>query len=113
MNSQVCDAIKSRRLVRFIYEGYERIVEPHIYGINTQNHEMLSCYLVGGWSASKPEAGWRNYLVREMHDLQVLAEPFGGARSGFNRGDDAFRQVFCRLEADDADGADGAARGAG
>ena len=30
MNALVCDAIRSRRLLRFIYEGYERIVEPHV-----------------------------------------------------------------------------------
>ncbi len=98
MNTMVCDAIRSRRLLRFVYEGYERIVEPHVYGINTQSHEMLSCYLVGGWSASKAEAGWRNYLVREMHDVQVLAEPFAETRAGFNPQDDAFRQVYCRLD---------------
>ena len=98
MNTLLCDAIRARRLLRFVYEGYERIVEPHAYGINTQNHEMLSCYLVGGWSASKPEAGWRNYLVREMHDVHVLAEPFTAARPGFNPQDDAFRQVYCRLD---------------
>ena len=100
MNTLVCDAIRTRRLVRFVYEGYERIVEPHTYGINTQNHEMLSCYLVGGWSASKPEAGWRNYLVRDMHDVHVLAEPFAAARAGYNPQDDAFRQVYCRLDAE-------------
>ena len=97
MNTQVCDAVRARRLLRFVYEGYERIVEPHVYGINTQNHEMLSAYIVGGWSASRPESGWRNYLVREMHDLQVLAEGFAGPRAGYNPADDAFRQVYCRL----------------
>ena len=107
MNTQVCDAIRTRHLLRFIYEGYERIVEPHTYGINTQSHEMLSCFLVGRWSASKPEAGWRNYLVREMHDLQVLAEEFAGPRAGFNPSDDAFRQVYCRI------GDGGAGRDAG
>ena len=98
MNTHLCDAIRTRRLLRFVYEGYERIVEPHAYGINTQNHEMLSCYLVGGWSESKAEAGWRNYLVREMHDVHVLAEPFAGVRPGFNPQDDAFRQVYCRID---------------
>jgi len=99
MNTQVCDAVRARRLLRFVYEGYERIVEPHVYGINTQSHEMLSAYIVSGWSASRPESGWRNYLVREMHDVQVLAEPFDGPRGGYNPADDSFRQIFCRVEA--------------
>ena len=98
MNVLICNAIWARRLIRFIYEGYERIVEPHIHGINTANHEALSAYLVGGWSASSPEPGWRNYLVREMHDIHVLATPFPGPRPGYNPEDPAIRQVYCRLE---------------
>jgi hypothetical protein len=98
MNVLICDAIRTRSLLRFIYDGYERVVEPHLYGINSANHEMLSCWLVGGWSASEAAPGWRNYLVREMHDIQVLAEKFDGARAGYNPEDTRMGQVFCRLE---------------
>jgi hypothetical protein len=98
MDQRICDAIRHRTRLRFIYEGYERIVEPHLYGINTASHEALSAWLVGGWSTSEPEPGWRNYLVREMHDLQVLSAAFDGPRPGFNPADDSFRQVYCRLE---------------
>jgi hypothetical protein len=98
MNTLICDAVRARRLLRFVYDGYERVVEPHLYGINTADHEMLSCWLVGGWSASEAAPGWRNYLVRDMADVQVLAEGFDGPREGYNPGDDAFRQRFCRLE---------------
>lgn len=98
MNDQICDAIRARRLIRFIYDGYERIVEPHVHGINTANHEALSGYLVGGWSKSASEAGWRMYLVRNMHDLHVLATPFDRARPGYHAEAPMFRQVYCRLE---------------
>lgn len=98
MHAIICDAIRGRRLLRFVYEGYERIVEPHLHGINSANHEMLSAYLVGGWSATETEPGWRNYLVREMHDVQALAEPFEGSRPGFNPDSAQVRQVFCRIE---------------
>ena len=91
MNVLICDAVRARRLLRFVYEGYERIVEPHLYGINTASHEMLSCYLVGGWSRTETEPGWRNYLVREMHDVHVLAEPFEGPRPDYNPDFAAFR----------------------
>ena len=98
MNAIVCDAIRARRLVRFIHEGYERLLEPHLYGIDTQNHEMLSGYLVGGWSATETEPGWRTYLVRDMYDLQAVAESFSGPRAGFNPAGARFHQVFCRLD---------------
>ena len=98
MNAHICDAVGARRLLRFVYDGYERVVEPHLYGINTQNHEMLSCWLVGGWSKSEAAPGWRNYLVRDMADVHVLADGFDGPREGYNPDDDAFRQVFCRVQ---------------
>jgi hypothetical protein len=94
----ICDAIRTKRLLRFIYEGYERIVEPHVHGINVANHEVLSGWLVGGWSESRPEPGWRNYLVRDMHDVHALSDRFDGPRPRYNAFDPQIRQVFCRLE---------------
>ena len=98
MHAIICDAIRAKRLLRFIYEGYERIVEPHLHGINGANHEILSGWLVGGWSESRPEPGWRNYLVRDMHDVHALADRFEGPRPRYNPFDPHVRQVFCRLE---------------
>ena len=98
MNAVICDAIRAKRLIRFVYEGYERIVEPHIHGINSASHEMLSGWLVGGWSGSKPEPGWRNYLVKDMHDVHALADGFERPRPRYNAFDKQMRQVFCRVE---------------
>ena len=98
MHTIICDAIRTKRLIRFIYEGYERIIEPHLHGINVANHEMLSGWLVGGWSESRPEPGWRNYLIRDMHDVHALSERFEGPRPRYNAFDPQVRQVFCRLE---------------
>jgi hypothetical protein len=98
MHGIICDAIRARRLLRFVYEGYERIVEPHIHGMNSANHEMLSGWLVGGWSESRPEPGWRNYLVRDMHYVEALPDRFDGPRPRYNPFDPQVRQVFCRLE---------------
>jgi tetratricopeptide (TPR) repeat protein len=102
MHALICDAIRARRLLRFVYDGYERVVEPHVHGINSANHEALGAWLVGGWSASSPEPGWRNYLVAEMADVHVLAAPFAGPRLGYNPEDPGFRQIFCRLDAETA-----------
>ncbi len=98
MHSIICDAIRTKRLIRFIYDGYERIVEPHLYGISTANNEMLSGWLVGGWSESRSEPGWRNYLVRDMQHVHALADRFDGPRPRYNAFDPQVRQVFCRLE---------------
>ena len=92
MNQIICDAIRSRRRLRFIYDGYERIVEPHVYGINTASHEAVRCWLVAGWSESEASPGWRTYLVREMHDVQALAQGFEAPRAGYAADDRQMRQ---------------------
>ena len=98
MNDLICDAIRSRRLLRFVYDGYERIIEPHSHGINSANHEVVSGWLVGGWTKTETEPGWRNYLVNDMHDVHVLSEPFAGPRPGFNPNAARILQIFCQLE---------------
>jgi hypothetical protein len=105
VNEIVCNAIRARHLLRFIYEGYERIIEPHIHGVNSANHEMVSGWLVGGWTATRAEEGWRNYLVSEMHDVHALADQFPQPRVGYRPAGRAYRQVFCRIEGAAADSA--------
>ncbi len=99
MNITICDAIRASRLLRFVYDGYERVVEPHAYGVNTAGHEAVSGWLVGGWSASATEPGWRMFLVGQMRDVAALAEPFVGPRAGHNPDDPHFVRVYCQIGA--------------
>ena len=98
MNIVICDAIRAHRLLRFVYDGYERIVEPHAYGVNTAGHEAVSGWLAGGWSASHPEPGWRMFLVSDMAQVAALAEGFAAPREGYNADSPAFRELYCHLE---------------
>jgi hypothetical protein len=97
MDARLCEAIRAKRLLMFGYGGLVRVVEPHLYGVNTAGHEALSAWLRAGHSRSDPEGGWRTYLVGEMHRVQVLAETFPGPRPGFNPGDERMARVFCAL----------------
>ncbi len=96
----LCNAIRARRLVRFVYDGYERVVEPHAYGVTRDGRELLTGWLVGGWSASALEAGWRSYHVDEMHDTAATATDFPGPRAGYNPRDPRLVHVYCHLEPD-------------
>jgi predicted DNA-binding transcriptional regulator YafY len=98
MNVTICDAIRARRLLRFVYDGYERVVEPHAYGVNTAGHEALSGWLVGGWSASATEPGWRMFRLDQMRDVAALAEAFDAERAGYNHDDPHFVRIYCQLD---------------
>lgn len=92
----LCDAIRAHRLVRFTYDGYERVVEPYVYGVNTAGHEVLLAWLVGGWSSSEPEPGWRTFLASGMRNVAALAEPFEPRVSGMETS--RFLHVHCRVD---------------
>ncbi|HEX6965583.1 MAG TPA: hypothetical protein VF166_07265 [Gemmatimonadaceae bacterium] len=94
----LCDAIRSRRLVMFGYGNRVPIVEPHLYGVNSLGHEVLSAWLLPGHSRMDPEGGWRTYLVREMHNVQTLDERFAAPRPGYNPDDPHMQRIICRLE---------------
>ena len=97
LREQLCAAIRRRSLVMFEYGDLIRVVEPHRFGLNSAGHEMLSGWLRAGYSRSDPAGGWRNYLVSDVHALQVLDAPFAGTRPGYVGHDPRMREVYCEL----------------
>jgi hypothetical protein len=97
INQQLCTAITRRSLVMFEYGDLIRVVEPHRVGVNSAGNTMLSGWLRAGYSRSDPAGGWRNYLVGDIRDLQLLDAPFAGTRPGYAANDPRMRQVFCQL----------------
>jgi hypothetical protein len=103
LRAHLCAAIRRRSLVMFEYGDLIRVVEPHRYGVNSAGHEMLSGWLRAGYSRSDPAGGWRNYLLSDVHALQVLDAPFAGTRPGYVAHDPRMREVYCELEPTGAD----------
>ncbi|MBA3316484.1 MAG: hypothetical protein H0T50_00130 [Gemmatimonadales bacterium] len=99
MRHTVCAAIGARQLVAFSYEGFDRIVEPHLCGRNTAGHDALLAWFVRGHSESASRPGWRTYLLAEMSASRVLDERFRSARPGYDPPDGSMRLVYCRLPA--------------
>ena len=98
MDPRICQAIAERRLLMFQYGGVMRVVEPHLYGVNSAGHDALSAWMRAGWSRADPEGEWRMYLVDEIGELQSLPERFAGPRPDFNPDDPHFVERYCRLE---------------
>jgi hypothetical protein len=94
----ICQAIASRQLLMFGYGDLVRVVEPHLFGLNTAGHDALSAWLRAGYSRSDPEGGWRMFLASELREPQMLDEPFAGPRPGYNPDDPHIVRPYCRLE---------------
>ncbi len=97
MNAIICEAIEKKRLLQFSYDDLTRIVEPHIYGRKTSGNDVLSGWLVEGYTESDGEPYWRNYLVENMDFIVMLDETFSGTREGYNPEDKSMEKVYCRL----------------
>jgi hypothetical protein len=94
----ICEAIRWKKLLQFTYGNHTRVVEPHLFGRDSAEHDVLSAYLVRGYSESGQKPYWRFYLLSNVTLLTMLDECFPGPRKGYNPKDPRMLKVYCRLE---------------
>ncbi|MBE0427410.1 MAG: hypothetical protein IBX72_12310 [Nitrospirae bacterium] len=98
MNNTICEAIASKNIVEFYYNGGIRIAEPHCYGIhkNTGN-EVLCAYQIRGFSESGNLPGWRLFDVADVSALKITGEQFLSPRPNYNPNDKRMSKIFCNI----------------
>ncbi len=69
------NAISEKKTITFKYDGYDRTVEPHLYGI-LGNKEQLHAYQIRGESSSANIPEWRNFKLKKMNNVAVNDEQF-------------------------------------
>jgi hypothetical protein len=94
----ICEAIRRKNLLQFTYGNHTRVVEPHLFGRDSADHDVLSAYLVRGYSESQQKPYWRFYLLSNVTLLTMLDERFPGPRKGYNPKDPRMLKVYCRLD---------------
>ena len=97
MVMSIVTAIRNRNLLTFRYAGRTRLVEPHVYGVNTKGHPALSAYQRRGGSASGERHGWKMFLVQDIEDLQLLPDRIFTPRLDYNPDDNSFSAIFARV----------------
>lgn len=98
-SSKICEALNSRRLLRFYYKDHTSptVVEPYTYGENSAGNYALSAWLLSGETHDVRPPLWRLYREDEMDRVEVLAETFNANRNGYNPRDSRFRLIRCRV----------------
>src|SRR3954462_780250 len=71
-------AIERRRMIRLVYHGKERLVEPHDHGVLNGSVQLLGYQIAG--SSSRPLPNWILMKVEEIADLVLLEMTFPGGR---------------------------------
>jgi hypothetical protein len=95
----ICEAISSKKVIKFNYDGHERVVEPHAYGVHKDSgNEVLCAYQIGGYSSSGKSPYWRLYDVSKMIDILVTEEYFDQPRPGYKMNDSRMSIIFCQIE---------------
>jgi hypothetical protein len=75
--STITLAINERRKVKFIYQGKDRIVDPHIFGINSRNEEVILGWQTDGSSSKiRDLPNWRMFITRKIYDFQITNNSF-------------------------------------
>lgn len=91
MDSDIANAIRDRRRLRFVYHGKPRLAEPQCYGIGNLGTELVRVHQLEGGTEREPL-----FKVREMEGLVVLEERFD-TPGPHKRNDSAFRTIFRQL----------------
>lgn len=63
-------AIENTRMIRFVYHGKDRLVEPHDHGVLNGSVQLLSWQVAGRSSRLLPN--WLLTKVNEITDLELL-----------------------------------------
>jgi hypothetical protein len=96
MNQKIIQAIVSRNLVQFDYDGGIRIVEPHCYGLTPNGIEGLRAFQVGGYS-STGKMGWKMFYLTNATSIDVLEDSFESPRPGYSRGDKGMNIIHAEI----------------
>jgi len=88
-------AIRDRQVVRFVYDGYERVVQPATLGTSTAgNLTVRGCQIDGG-SRAGDLPGWRPFTVVKIGDAELTGDVFDDfAVAGYTRGDSMFMAIL-------------------
>ena len=93
----ICEAIKTKHLIRLFYtEGY-RTVEPHCLGEAKTGNILLRAFQIRGSSKSLEFKGWKLFNIDEIISLSIHDDCFERPRHGYNPNDPEFVRIICRL----------------
>ncbi|HEU5123536.1 MAG TPA: hypothetical protein VFW05_05665 [Verrucomicrobiae bacterium] len=96
-NKTILSAIKNKEVLRFTYNGKERVVEPQTYGISIAGHEVLRAFQKGGGSRSGQTKIAKLFDVEKISSLEKTGEKFSRALPEHNPQDSAMAEVFASL----------------
>lgn len=93
----IISAIRNRTILKFIYNGTPRVVEPQTYGLSKTGKEVLRAYQVSGESRAGVNSMPKLFDLSKITALERTHNRFAEAFPAHNLDDSAMVEVFATL----------------
>jgi hypothetical protein len=91
----ICEAIRQRVLLEFVYHNRRRVVAPYCCGVSSRGIDVLRAVQVRGESASGGLGFGKLWAVAEIEDPRMLDEAFAPDDPDYNPQDRAMTRIYC------------------
>lgn len=89
-------AIKEKREIEFIYNGFERAGKPVAIGRTKSGKDVIRlCQPHGGYL--HPKNTWNLYTVDEISELELTENTYKEIPAGYQRGDKGMHEIYLEL----------------
>lgn len=95
MTTDLIFAIQNRLTVKITYDGGDRIIEPHCYGLARTSNILLRAYQTSGYSSTR-KLGWKLLDISKIRSFEVLDQNFS-VRFDYKRNDKAMMRIYSQL----------------
>ena len=97
MHQVIIDAIARRRCIVLRYDGFDRVVEPHAYGLTKEGNRVVRVWQVRGGSVSNEQSGWKLLRTDEVRTAHSSLERAEAPRPGYKRGDAVMVRIIAEV----------------
>jgi hypothetical protein len=94
---RLCQAIRSRTLLEFEYDGQLRVVAPYCHGMTKHDIEVLRAIQIGGASSSGGFGFGKLWHVSKMQNVRNTDERFLPTDPNYNPNDSVMARIHCRV----------------
>src|ERR1700730_14778983 len=93
----LCEAIGTRKLRAFTYEGHARVVVAYGHGLTRARDEVLRAVQLRGLSRSGHFGSGKLWTVSKMRLVRTLEEGFVPDDPDYEPNDSAMARIHCRI----------------
>jgi hypothetical protein len=88
-------AIENQLLLKVNYNGGNRVIEPHCFGLANTNNRLLRAYQTSGYAKTRKH-GWKLLDLKKIKSCEIQTENFR-QRLDYKRNDKDMKLIYSQL----------------